>query len=125
MSWLAGIGRWLLPADDGRPYPTAFASLETVSEAGLVTFDRVTRQAIGWDGVKRITAAMGRQQYDRTICLNVDLRGGKTVFLPETHPDWGQFLTLAERHLPAMLAPDRWIAPLRADETAVIRVYPA
>lgn len=125
MGLLGRIGGWLLPADDGRPFPAAFASLETVSDAGVVTFDRVTRQAIGWDGVRRITAATGRQQYDMTICLTIDLRGGKTVFLPETEALYAPFLFTAARRLPSMRPPADWAARLRADETAVIRLHPA
>ncbi|MET0268898.1 MAG: hypothetical protein ABW173_00595 [Sphingomonas sp.] len=125
MGWRSRIGRWFAPTDAAGPLPAAFAGLETVSDTTLTLSDRASRWTIRWADVRRITAAMGRQQYDMTICLTVAHRGGKTIFLPETHPDWTAFLAAAERNLAAVAPRAGWEARLRADPEAVVRVYPA
>jgi hypothetical protein len=106
-----------------RPSRPAFDGLRAVSEAGLVTFDGVDQTTVAWSGVLRITAQMGRQQYDMTPCLLIESDRPRSIFLPESEPLWTPFLTAMTKHLPDAVPLEAWGPRLLAEPQATITVY--
>lgn len=101
----------------------AFASLVAITEEGLVMFDGVERQTIEWTRITRITAQMGRQQYDMTRCVTIDHSGGKSLFVPEVDPLWNAMLSALAIHLPSCRPAQIWQAALSRDIDGSVLMY--
>jgi hypothetical protein len=101
----------------------AFSSLRAVSERGLEAFDGVRLVKVPWTSVKRITAAMGQQQYDMTQILWINHSAGRSIFLSEVEALWAPFITGMMVDLQGALPTDEWIPHLSANPKANIRVY--
>lgn len=104
-------------------HPTAFSSLRAVPGYGLEAFDGVRLVKVPWTSVNRITASMGRQQYDMTPILLIDHSAGRTIFLPEVEALWVPFIKAVSASLEGVLPVDEWIAGLSANPEANICVY--
>lgn len=61
--------------------PAAFSSLRAVSDYGLDAFDGARLVKVPWTSVKRVSAAMGQQQYDMTPVLWIYHSAGRTIIL--------------------------------------------
>lgn len=106
-----------------RPSRPAFDGLRAVSETGLETFDGIDEAAVLWSSVMRITAQMGRQQYDMTRCLLIESDRPRAIFLPESEALWTPFLTAMTAHLPDAVPFEAWGPHLLAAPQVTITVY--
>lgn len=105
------------------PFLPAFASITHVSDAGIESEDGRTVKAVSWAAIKRVTAAMGRQQYDMTLCLTIDHSYGKSIFFADVDPFWPLFLDKPASNLSSFTPPDVWVSYLHENPETSMVVY--